>query len=549
MIVKMTKYTLVVLERERAAFLERLQELGAVDVTTTGWTPSADDQALMDEIQKLSDAASFLAGVEPAATSGDVGYDDFERARARIAELETEIAAERRVAAEVAPLGEFDAEKLRALVEAGVPLDSLGLVAGAAGTAGLPTRNARQVERHVEELETERADSELVIARAAGNVGQIRQQAEALKDRLQLGKAQGAGAAAVDGRLVVMEAWARAADTEKVEAALSDTLYIKARPTPEDETPVELRNGGFARPFEFIGNLYARPRYGRMDLTRWFAPFFMLFFGLCMADLGYGFLIFAGGLAATLRSRDEAVRSIGRLTMMCGGTAVVVGAAMGSAFGVSLGGWEIFAPVKRFFISSDRMFYIAIGIGIFQVMFAIVLRIVTTARAFGLRYALSDIGWVSVLVSCIVRFGAGVQGDWFLVALGLGVAAMLLFDSPGKNVFVNIGGGLYATFNRVTGLLSDALSYIRLFAIGLSGGVLAMVFNTIAMEVSPDIPVVGQLVTLVLLLFGHGLNLFMSTLSAVVHPLRLTFVEFFNNAGFEAAGRDFTPLKSNIKKQ
>lgn len=121
---------------------------------------------------------------------------------------------------------------------------------------------------------------------------------------------------------------------------------------------------------------------------------------------------------------------------------------------------------------------------------------------------------------------------------------MLFLNNPGKNIFVNFGGGLWNTYNDITGLLSDALSYIRLFAIGLSGGVLAAVFNDLAFGLSPDIPVVGQLVTLIILLIGHGLNLFMSTLSSMVHPLRLTFVEFYKNAGFEASSRTFNPLKS-----
>ena len=121
---------------------------------------------------------------------------------------------------------------------------------------------------------------------------------------------------------------------------------------------------------------------------------------------------------------------------------------------------------------------------------------------------------------------------------------MLFFNSPGKNPLLNFGLGLWDTYNNLTGILSDVLSYIRLFAIGLSGGILAMVFNQLAVGMSPDIPVVKQLVMLLILLLGHGINLFMCVLSSVVHPLRLTFVEFYKNAGFEAATRVFTPLKN-----
>lgn len=109
---------------------------------------------------------------------------------------------------------------------------------------------------------------------------------------------------------------------------------------------------------------------------------------------------------------------------------------------------------------------------------------------------------------------------------------------------MNFGLGIWNTYNNVSGLVGDLLSYIRLFAIGLSGGILAMVFNQLAVGMSPDIPVVKQLVMLLILLLGHGINLFMCVLSSVVHPLRLTFVEFYKNAGFEAATRVFTPLKN-----
>ena len=110
-------------------------------------------------------------------------------------------------------------------------------------------------------------------------------------------------------------------------------------------------------------------------------------------------------------------------------------------------------------------------------------------------------------------------------------------------MFLNIGLGLWDAYNMVTGLLGDMLSYIRLFALGLSGGVLAMVFNNIAVQMSPDDPVLGPIVMVIIFLFGHALNLFMNALGAFVHPLRLTFVEFFKNAGYEGGGTAYKPFK------
>ena len=112
------------------------------------------------------------------------------------------------------------------------------------------------------------------------------------------------------------------------------------------------------------------------------------------------------------------------------------------------------------------------------------------------------------------------------------------------DVFANIGAGLWDTYNMASGLLGDVLSYIRLFALGLSGGVLAMVFNNIAVQMSPDVPVLGPIVMVIIFLFGHALNLFMNALGAFVHPLRLTFVEYFKNAGYEGKGEEYKPFKN-----
>ena len=119
------------------------------------------------------------------------------------------------------------------------------------------------------------------------------------------------------------------------------------------------------------------------------------------------------------------------------------------------------------------------------------------------------------------------------------------------NPLINVGSGLWNLYNNITGLLSDVLSYIRLFAIGLSGGVLALVFNSLAEGFVPEGAniVVRILIMVPILLVGHGINLFMSTISSFVHPMRLTFVEFYKNAGFEMASRNFEPLKNENENE
>ena len=140
----------------------------------------------------------------------------------------------------------------------------------------------------------------------------------------------------------------------------------------------------------------------------------------------------------------------------------------------------------------------------------------------------------------------------FYAAMGVGAVLMLLLNDIHRNPVVNFLSGLWDTYNNITGLLSDVLSYIRLFAIGLSGGVLAVVFNSLALGLTGLSEGIGEfgvgtifqiLGASVILLLGHGINLFMSAISSFVHPMRLTFVEFYKNAGFEIGNRTFEPVK------
>jgi V/A-type H+-transporting ATPase subunit I len=564
MIVKMTKYTLVVLAGERDEFLERLQELGMVDVTSTGWEPSEAERALMASIDRHREAVEYLR-TQPAGkpfTTGVEAFEKYETARREIAAAEAETARLEKILGEIAPLGEFDPAMIGELAGHGVSTEWLMEAAGLDETSQeirLPDESPAQMRTRITSLGIERESWHKVLTRAAATIPAIEAECELLKEQLQRSRTSRSGTSAAEGALVAMEAWARQKQTAEVDAMLQEhpaVLYIKERPTPDDDTPVELHNAPIPRPFEFIAKMYALPRYGTMDLTRWFAPFYMLFFAFCLADAGYGALLLGGGIFLALKAKG-AMREIGVLSIYCGGAAVVFGLLVGSLFGINIKEWAILEPVKGVFFPSDGMFLFALALclGVFQILFGMVLKAITTARAFGLKYAFATIGWIIVIVSGGLYLAPGMVDITLPIppvvlyaAMGLGVFMMLFLNNPGKNPLVNLGGGLWNTYNDVTGFLSDALSYIRLFAIGLSGGVLATVFNDLALGMSPDIPVVGQLVTLIILLIGHGLNLFMSTLSSMVHPLRLTFVEFYKNAGFEASTRIFDPLQKQSNK-
>ena len=192
-------------------------------------------------------------------------------------------------------------------------------------------------------------------------------------------------------------------------------------------------------------------------------------------------------------------------------------------------------------------FYVSLIIGIFQILFGMCLKIINQIKLYGFQAAIPTIGWVVMLLGGIVSFLIDGIGVPFYACLITGAVLVFLLNGPINSLaapFKNIGSGLWDTYNMATGLLGDVLSYIRLFALGLSGSILGLVFNDLAVSMKPDIPILGTIVMIIILLFGHTMNIALSALSAFVHPMRLTFVEYFKNAGYEGKGVEYKPFKN-----
>jgi V/A-type H+-transporting ATPase subunit I len=299
--------------------------------------------------------------------------------------------------------------------------------------------------------------------------------------------------------------------------------------------------------------LYMLPKYNELDLTPFFAPFFMLFFGLCLGDSGYGLFMVLGvtvyrmlvkNIGASMKPILTLVQILGTSTFFCG-------MLTGTFFGFNLYGNDIpfFNKMRDlFFLDNQWMFNLSLILGAVQIIFGMILKAANQIIQFGLKYALSTIGWIIVLVSTALAFLLGdtmpMGGTAHLVILGLAGVLIFLLNSPGKNIFLNIGLGLWDSYNMATGLLGDILSYVRLFALGLSGGILASVFNSLAAGMSPDNAIAGPIVMVLIFLIGHSINMFMNILGAMVHPMRLTFVEFFKNSGYEGGGKEYKPFKN-----
>ncbi len=602
MIAKMSKYDFVLYRAQSEDFIERLRELGLVDITTTGWEPKEEERQLILRIEgytKALEAAEqwskqpeneAIQGV--ACATAEEAYELYNRLLRETASHNTELGKLEKTADELRPWGEFDPRELQALTASGLKIrlffgptssfeaaqagegytfEAINEVGGNtyfvvigegeelsldAQEVRLPAMDIRQAEALIAERKAQIEVLDREMASIAASKALLTEGIAVLKEQLGNRKITSTATQEADGSLLILRGWAETDTSAQVDALLEEypnVVYLKGDPTPEDDTPVKLTNGWYSRIFEMVGDMYARPKYGTIDLTPFFAPFYMLFFGICLNDAGYGLILLLLALVI-LKKNPEAgmMRRAGWFATMCSLSTILFGGFCGSFFGLSLG--EFF-PAIPFFDFQGKFFSIALAIGIVQIIFGLAINVWGQARAFGFTASFGTLGWLIVLLSGALAiglpmFGMEIPGFTassiaFYVAMGLGFVLMLLLNNIRRNPLVNFGSGLWDLYNNITGLLSDVLSYIRLFAIGLSGGVLALVFNSLAEGFVPEGAniVVRILVMLPILLIGHGINLFMSAISSFVHPMRLTFVEFYKNAGFEMAARNFDPLK------
>lgn len=365
-----------------------------------------------------------------------------------------------------------------------------------------------------------------------------------------------------EGTLRLVEGYLPEEQASAFEAFLQreDVVYQTraAEEVPEEkasEIPVLLRNGWFGRLFEPITNLFSLPSYREIDLTPALAPFFMAFFGFCLGDAGYGLLIIAAGLYLAFKLPQK-LKGMAWLAFWLGVGTVIFGTLSGTFFGIELVKIEALGKFRDFIFDSNQMMTLSLVIGAVQIIFGMALDVVRITKMQGFKYALYRLGWIFVLVFGALLVGLPMIGvavpagvNYVLYGLtGVGAVFALFYNNPDKNILLNFGSGLWATYNTATGLVGDLLSYIRLFALGLTGGILGSVFNTLALDAAAGVgvPVVSQIVMLAILLFGHGLNLALCILGALVHPIRLTFVEFYKNAGFAGGGKAYKPfMKKN----
>ena len=624
MIEKMKKFTFLVTDKEYEGFISSLRQQGVVHVQQLQQGASSQElqQALDLESRyvaalRVLDSAAKTYQVAPHAPALGQASDSLEvLTRIENIQAEEQTLMHERDAIEkdirvLEPWGNFDMKALQRLAQASgltvgffrcsskffrqewadhyfaIPVNEMSKSTYfLTFSEEKPDIEAEQIFLPQESLQEKRAQLDSVLQKLDlihGELLYIEKQLRSVlldgqsqtRDSIQLERVHLSDERVAGDSLRLLVGWVRADRTEELTTVLdADHIFYEMEdPAFEDDVPVQITNGRFTSLFEPILRMYSLPNYHDLDPSVYFAPFFMLFFGLCLGDGGYGLLVLFGGLAVAKFCKGD-VCNYGRLMAWLGMMTVICGLLMGTFFGIDLSqqDWAFLAPVKPYFLNDNGvgpifgyspMMVLSVIIGLIQVLLGMMLKGCKVVKNYGFAYGIGTFCWVAAIILAVILYGlpaCGVQlpqvVQYILMALiGISALGIFFYNSPGTyrrpllGLLGNIGGGVWATYGMATGLLGDLLSYIRLFALGLTGGVLGGVFNSLAIDMTSSLPVMVRWIPMILILLaGHGITFALSMISAFVHPMRLTFVEFFKNADFEGGGKEYSPFRKEYNK-
>ena len=603
MISPMTKYSFVLLCGQTEEFLSKIQELGVIDITRSLKPIDEKSEKLLAEADEVKKALSVLKSCkgEPdkSSVSGCSAKDVLDTDE-RIAELRGELTSAKKELVARKPWGEFSSADLQKLEDKGLlvrfyscpkkkfdaswgDIQPLQVISETESTVffvtvapageeysfpiepiAAPAGSVNEAEKTLAEIQARLDGENRKLANLKSCIGNLEKTYADRLGELDLYFAEAATEKAVDNYVTVLTGFAPVEDDDRLKKTFDElgVYYTAEAAAKEDNPPIKLHNNWFARNFEVLTGMYGMPVYDEFDPTPVLGPFFMLFFAMCMGDAGYGIVLMLIALYMKQKMQDSGLGKMYRLIGFLGGMTFFVGLFLGTFFGMSIlsaswapswlkalciDGWFPDGKIAGFPVQM----VLAVAIGVLHICLAMIIKTVNFTKRFGFSKTVSTWGWTTLIVGGIVVISLGMMEvlsaevfKWVIIALAaVSGLAIFVFNTPGRNPLVNIGSGLWDTYNMVTGLLGDVLSYIRLYALGLAGGMLGNAFNIMGtMILDIPVPVVNWVFCIVILIFGHVLNLAMSCLGAFVHPLRLTFVEYFKNSGYEGTGAKYNPL-------
>ena len=343
----------------------------------------------------------------------------------------------------------------------------------------------------------------------------------------------------------VLEAWVPVNDTEKVEQLVEKSSdghcafeTIEVEGTDDEDVPVLQQNGWYAKPFEYLVDMYSPVRYNAMDPTIFVAITFPFFFGFCLTDAIYGLMVSLIGvvLLKGLGKVKESMRSFGWILIWSGLWAVILGLLTNGFLGdfpEKFANYRlptVFAPVEAF-KHPDTILIIAIAIGLIYTNIGFILGAINNFRYGNVKEAIgSQLCWFVLQAGIIFlvlgfKFGFGLPG--------IIVGAILIIATLAMLIYAN---GAYGVMD-VFGFMGDVLSYARLLALCLATGGIAMTVNILANMIDQMVPFVGIILAIIIFIFGHIANFMFQVLGAFINALRLNYVEFFSQFFMEGKGK------------
>ena len=359
----------------------------------------------------------------------------------------------------------------------------------------------------------------------------------------------------VNGQHVfVLQGWLTTKAVDDVEVQLKEKLgegeyvFLPLEIAEEEyeEVPTVLENNAFLQPFENLTEMYGLPKYGELDPTPYTAPFYLVFFGMMAADLGYGALLWLGTfIMLKFFHFDKGMKRNLKFFHLLSYPVMIWGIIFGSAFGADL-------PFQPLSLSNDLITIMILSIifGVIQIMVGLSLGAYSNLKkkAYVDAYT-SHLGWLAIITGIILYvLGSMVLNISWIATIGssiaiiAAVAIVVVTVLTSENKWGGLASGLYNLYG-ISGYVADVVSYTRLMALAVSGGSIASAFNMLVGFLPPVARFTAGIFLIVAL---QGLNIFLSFLGAYVHGLRLQFVEFFGKF-YDGGGRALKPFKTYEK--
>ncbi len=588
----MTKYNFILLSGDVEEFLKKLQGVGVMDITRSTKPVDYMSETLSSKAGNYRKALSLLKDVTPAEfadkTYGDLAEDVINTVSEKDA-MESQLSQLHRDMEERMPWGKFDVKNLEKLQECGLKLHFYKAKTSAMDPAWTenyalseisndgtstyfvvvsddenydfplkempaPDSDCTDIEKKINDLQYEIEKKYRHLAELKCHEKDLQKELDKTMSKLDLHLAHISGTKAAEDYITVLEGFAPAEKEAEVKEMLDreEVLYLVDKAKVDDNPPIKLKNNKYVSMFELLTDMYGRPKYNEFDPTVFISIFFMLFFAFCMGDAGYGLVLIGASILLKKMMPD-----IAKLGMVLGIATTIIGLLFHTFFSTDMLTWSIIPEaVKKCMVPTeiagfDGTMVLAILVGIVHICLAMVVKTYQATRVNGFANSLGTWGWTLLIVGGVIVGGLALIGvmettvaTWVIIIIGILSALGIFFlNNIHRNPLVNMGVGLWDTYQMVTGLLGDVLSYLRLYALGLAGAKLGEAFNAIGVQALGD-GGINWIWFILIVVIGHVLNVAMCVLGAFVHPLRLNFLEFFKNSGYEGTGRKYNPLKN-----